>query len=103
MGPGSRPGRRVERSLPSLTQDDSWRDQCLSLPGRLEEEAISLAVVPANAGTHSHRCQWLRTSFRTASVNCYRHGVWVPAQGRDDVLRGQSLPSRGLTRVEISA
>ena len=38
-----------------------------------------LPVVPANAGTHSHRQQLLKVSLRRPRQDNIRRGVWVPA------------------------
>src|SRR5438552_383970 len=42
-------------------------------------ETCYLHVVPANAGTHSHRCLLLEQSRLAAAFNHYGRGVWVPA------------------------
>src|ERR1700722_7158345 len=42
--------------------------------------ALSSGVVPAKAGTHSHRLVLLKRNCATAiGANSHRHGVWVPA------------------------
>ena len=45
---------------------------------------ISLAVVPAKAGTHNHRAKLLTPVYPQAKatpsvLTNLRHGVWVPA------------------------
>ena len=45
----------------------------------LRSPSYETAVVPANAGTHSHRQQLLKVSLRRPRHDNIRRGVWVPA------------------------
>ena len=57
-------------------------------------------VVPANAGTHTPRHLFCGR-YPTPALSPISRGVWVPAQGRDDVDRSSQTHSFPISRLDL--
>src|SRR5437667_12771343 len=62
----------------------------------------SFTVVPAKAGTHSHRRELLKRSSRPFRSNNIRRGVWVPAFAGTTMVASSGLALQHLPLRQIA-
>jgi len=101
LGPRSRSQSNAVVMGPGFRQDDDWGDRTLMSRERecmIHKSRNKPSIVPAEAGTHNHKCRLLRGAGTTSSDYNIRCGVWVPASAGTTAVFVVSVRARRLRK-----